>query len=144
VCGRTEQLYLLVVHNDMLCDVMCCVEWWHVFFVLMLKCTSQCLGHPECSEFHEWFHLWVENNHYAFLSISGQGHCSGLLLLEDVILCHCIPCYMQLGLKLFCLWNCMNSVRQIGSGCIAVCEVFDPISHTSGFIQSQLTLSAAR
>ena len=44
----------------------------------------------------------------------------------------------------FCLWNSMNSVRQIGSGCVAVCEVFDPILHTSGFIQSQLTLSASR
>jgi hypothetical protein len=44
----------------------------------------------------------------------------------------------------FCLWNCMNSVRQIGSGCVAACDVFDPISQTSDFIQSQLTLSAAR
>ena len=69
VCGRIDQLYLLVAHNDVLCDVMCCcVEWWHVFFVLVLKCTSQCLGHPECREFHQWFHLWVENNQYAFLS----------------------------------------------------------------------------
>lgn len=52
-----------------------------------------------------------------------KGTVLAFLLLEDVILCHCIPCYMQLGLKLFCLWNCMNSVRQIGSGCVAVCEV---------------------
>lgn len=77
VCGRTDQLYLLVACNDMLCDVMCCVEWWHVFFVLVLKCTSQCLGHSECSRFH----LWVESNQYAFLSISGQGYCSGLFVI---------------------------------------------------------------
>jgi hypothetical protein len=79
VCGRTDQLYLFVARNDMLCDVMCCcVEWWHVFLVLVLKCISRYLGLPECSEFHQWFHLWVANNQYAFLSISGHGHCSGL------------------------------------------------------------------
>ena len=39
------------------------------------------MGHPECSKFHQWFHLWVENNQYAFLSISGQGHCSGLFII---------------------------------------------------------------
>lgn len=61
----------------MLCDVMLCrVEWWHVYFVLVMKCTSQCLGHPECSECHWWFHFWMQNNKYTFLSVSGLGHCS--------------------------------------------------------------------
>lgn len=55
--------------------------------MLVLKCTSRCLGHPECSEFHQWFQLWVESNYYAFLIISGQGHCSGLFVVGrcDVI-----------------------------------------------------------
>lgn len=49
--------------------------------MLVLKCPSWCLGHPECSEFHPLFQLWVENNYYAFLSISGQGHCSGIFVV---------------------------------------------------------------
>jgi len=36
VCGRIDHLYLLVAHNDMLCDVMCCVEWWHELFIFKL------------------------------------------------------------------------------------------------------------
>lgn len=75
----------------MLCDVMLCrVEWWHVYFVLVMKCTSQCLGHPECSECHWWFHFWMQNNKYTFLSVSGLGHCSGPFVVGrcDVLSLH--------------------------------------------------------
>lgn len=82
-----------VARNDMLCDVMHHVEWWHVYFVLVLKFTSQCLGHPEYSEFYQWFHSWVENNHYAFLSISGQGHCYGLIVVGR---CDCMSLHSLL------------------------------------------------